>query len=334
MKNIYAFLITVFVAFTGSQEIAQAQSLPHLQSATGIQVYRSFWLNPRTIVASIGTYSVSPGTVNGPFEVRITLPTNYTNSGNTHFPVLYLLHGSGGSSRTWSTEGGAIEYITRDTPIITVMPDGGKAGWYTNWVTQYRVPQNWETFHLNQLIPWIDQNFRTIAHKAGRAIAGNAMGGFGAIHYAQRRPDLFAFAASFSGALDIEASATRNAIIQEMRHHRLSTLGSPFGLLTRLNYHLRDHNPVRRAHRLRGVDVALYAGDGVDDNDWVERNPGWFTFQMHGALNRAGIPHHYDMYGRPGPGTPWNCNGGHNFDCWNMALERALPRMMSVLARP
>ena len=79
------------------------------------------------------------------------------------------------------------------------MPDAGKVGWETNWVDQSGGAQAWRDFHVDQLIPWIDANLRTISSKSGRAIAGLSMGGFGAIRYAQDRPDLFTYAASFSG---------------------------------------------------------------------------------------------------------------------------------------
>ena len=78
----------------------------------------------------------------------------------------------------------------------------------------------------------------------------------------------------------------------------------------------------------------LYAGDGVNDTDVLERTVGRSTFAMHNALDAAGVPHYYWMYGRPGPGTPWDCDGGHNFSCWNMAFEHSLPGMMNVLWHP
>ena len=49
----------------------------------------------------------------------------------------------------------------------------------------------WETFHIDQIVPWVDANLRTIRSRAGRAIAGLSQGGFGALSYAARHPDLF-----------------------------------------------------------------------------------------------------------------------------------------------
>ena len=306
-----------------------------VSSGFGIEVRGSWWLTPRTAIISIYTADVGPGTVNGPHEIRVTIPGNYWTSGGTRFPALYLLHGgAGGSSRQWTSEGGAAEYITRNAPLITVSPDGGKVGWYTDWKNPKNGAQKWEHFHLYQLIPWIDANFRTIARKEGRAIAGLSMGGFGAIHYAQRRPDLFAYAGSFSGALDLEDQGIRAVVIEQAIQYGYPADG-PFGSpIWPFDTVWKDFNPLRNAHKLHGVAVALYAGDGIHDADVLERTVGWSTFQFHNALNNVGVPHFYWMYGRPGPGTPWNCDGGHNFSCWNMAFEHALPGMMNVLWHP
>ena len=63
-----------------------------------------------------------------------------------------------------------------------------------------RAGPRWETFHIDQLIPWIDHNLRTVADRRGRAIAGLSQGGFCSMSYAARHPDLFGVALSFSGA--------------------------------------------------------------------------------------------------------------------------------------
>jgi hypothetical protein len=59
-------------------------------------------------------------------------------------------------------------------------------GWYCNPVNSFVGPRNWETFHIAQLLPWIDANFRTFAEYNGRAVAGFSMGGFGALRYAAK----------------------------------------------------------------------------------------------------------------------------------------------------
>ena len=308
---------------------------PAMVSGNGITVSAWRWITSRTFEVDISTAKVAASSVNGPHRVRVTLPNDYFQSGTTRFPVLYLLHGgAGGNSAQWTTGGGDAEGITNGREIITVMPDGGKVGWYTNWVDQSSGAQAWRDFHVDQLIPWVDANLRTIAAKRGRAIAGLSMGGFGAIRYAQDRPDLFTYAGSFSGAVDLSDSGTRSVIGQQATQNGYSPnaiFGNPFPPFDTTWNAL---NPVSRASRLRGVNVGLWVGSGSNSADAIEQTMAKAALNLHNALNSAGIPHFYWNYGQPGPSAPYGCDGGHNFGCWNFALLDALPRMLAVLQPP
>ena len=314
--------------------VARADA-PAMTSGNGITVGAWRWVTSRTFEVDIATAKVAAGAVNGPHRVRVTLPASYPTSTTARFPVLYLLHGgAGGNAAQWTTGGGAVEAITADDQLITVMPDGGKVGWYTNWVDQSRGAQAWRDFHVDQLIPWVDANLRTIASKSGRAVAGLSMGGFGAVRYAQDRPDLFAYVGSFSGAVDLGDYGTRAVIgEQAMQNGYLFTgpFGNPFPPLDTTWNAL---NPVNRAGALHGVDVALYVGAGIHQFDVLEGTMAKSGERMHNALTAAGVPHFWWNYGRPGPGSPYGCDGGHNFGCWNFALDHSLPRMLSVLQDP
>lgn len=92
-------------------------------------------------------------------------------------------------------------------------------------------------------------------------------------------------------------------------------------------------DPMRRAGRLAGLQVLLYAGGGINDGDVIERTMGQSGDRFSKALDASGIPHVWWMYGRPGPTAPFGCDGGHDFSCWNFALDDALPRMLTVLWR-
>jgi S-formylglutathione hydrolase FrmB len=98
------------------------------------------------------------------------------------------------------------------------MPEGGLAGWYRDWYghTDGFFAPAWETFHVDQLIPWIDGRFNTIEDRSGRAVAGLSMGGFGALQYAGRHPDLFGAVGAFSGGTDLRSSAAREIIPASM----------------------------------------------------------------------------------------------------------------------
>jgi S-formylglutathione hydrolase FrmB len=127
-----------------------------------------------------------------PTRVRVLLPAGYRADPRRRYPVLYLLHGADSDYRSWTRYGDA-EAITARAPLIVVMPDGGRMGWYTDWyVGDQPVQPMWETYHVGELVPWIDATYRTIATRGGRAIAGLSMGGYGALSYAARHPSTFA----------------------------------------------------------------------------------------------------------------------------------------------
>jgi S-formylglutathione hydrolase FrmB len=335
-RSLGMLVLVLALLFAGIRTAPQASAdAPALVSGHGITVQGWRWITSRTFEVDISTATVAPNAVHGPHRVRVTLPNNYFQSGTTRFPVLYLLHGgAGGNSAQWTTGGGAVEAITDNRPIITVMPDGGKVGWFTNWVDQTAGAQAWRDFHVEQLIPWIDANLRTIASKDGRAVAGLSMGGFGAIRYAQDRPDVFAFAASFSGAVDLAEPGTRGVVTQQSAQNGFPPFG-PFGSpFPPFDSTWNALNPVNRAARLRDVEVALYVGSGINDADVLERTLAQSAQRLHDALDAAGVPHFFWNYGRPGPSVPYGCDGGHNFSCWNFALDDAMPRMLAVLDTP
>jgi S-formylglutathione hydrolase FrmB len=312
-----------------------AADAPDLVSRDGITVTATRWISPRTLEADVTTALISANAVNGPHRIRITLPTDYFQNPTARYPVVYLLHGgAGGSSAQWTTGGGDAEGITAGKPVITVMADGGKVGWFTNWVNPGSSTQRWADFYLTQVVPWVDGNLRTVAAREGRAIAGLSMGGYGAVRLAQDRPDLFASVASFSGAVDLGDAGTRTVVTQQAVQNGFPAdgpFGNPFWPGDTV---WNQQDPMRRATRLQGLQVLLYAGAGIHDADVLERTMGQSADRFSRTLRASGVPHLWWMYGRPGPSAPYGCDGGHNFGCWNFAFRDALPRMLSVLRTP
>jgi S-formylglutathione hydrolase FrmB len=326
-------LLLIAVLALAAVPAAAAADAPAMVSGNGITVSGWRWITSRTFEVDISTAKVAASAVNGPHRVRITLPGDYFTSGTTRYPVLYLLHGgAGGNSAQWTSGGGAAESITLNAPLITVMADGGKVGWFTNWIDQSGGAQNWADFYIGQLIPWVDANLRTIAAKNGRAIAGLSMGGFGAIRFAQDRPDLFAYAASFSGAVDLSDSGTRSVIGQQAMQYGYSA-AAPFGNpFPPFDTTWNQLNPVARASRLKGVGVGLWVGSGSNGGaDPIETTMARAALNLHNALVSAGVPHSYWNYGVQ---SAFGCDGGHDFGCWNFALNDALPKIMAALQAP
>jgi S-formylglutathione hydrolase FrmB len=259
--------------------------------------------------------------------VRVLVPTGFDPS-RDHLPVLWLLHGGFGRDSDWTTAGHA-EELTAGLPLIVVMPDGGTGGWYADWRNATpEGPQRWETHHLDELRPFIEDRYQTRTDRAGRAVAGLSMGGFGAIHYAARHPDLFGFAASFSGAVDIlHVGVSVVVSASPLAHQGLP--GDLFGDRVAHETRWRANNPVDLAANLRTVEVELRTGNGMPGGphggglDIQEIGVSEATATLHQRLDALGIAHLYDDYGP----------GAHTWDYWVDALRATLPQIVTATAQ-
>jgi putative tributyrin esterase len=137
--------------------------------------------------------------VNAALPYNVILPADYDTSRATRYPVLYLLHGLTGHYSDWVQRTNVADYASSYSLII-VMPEGND-GWYTDSAT---VPSDkYESYILKELLPDVEQRYRTIEARYGRAIAGLSMGGYGAIKFGLKSPQTFVFAASMSGAFGV-----------------------------------------------------------------------------------------------------------------------------------
>src|SRR6059058_630719 len=144
-----------------------------------LQLVASKPLTPRVTELTLHTDDLAADT-----HVRVMTPDGYDPSGRTRYPVLYLLHGCCDDYRSWTDKGDA-EKITAGLPLIVVMPDAGQDGFYSDWYNAGAGgPPKWESYHIGQLIPFVDAHYPTVAARGGRAVAGLSMGGFGAMSYA------------------------------------------------------------------------------------------------------------------------------------------------------
>jgi len=148
-------------------------------------------------VVKIGKEILRSSLMDRELPFRVILPENYETSKES-YPVLYLLHGLFGSCDNW-LESTAIKNYLADKELIAVLPEGGN-GWYSDSATIEK--DKFESSFINELIPSVEAEYRVFASKEKRAIAGLSMGGFGALKFALKRPDLFIFAGSMSGAFE------------------------------------------------------------------------------------------------------------------------------------
>jgi enterochelin esterase-like enzyme len=219
------FVVAALGAFaSGAGALTFHDAALTFHDADGIRVISTSRIDSRLLELTVRTPALA-----GPAKVRVLLPSGYASSRRRRYPVLYLLHGTSGGAADWTAMGHA-EQVTAHEPLIVVMPDialqddGG--GWCTNWFNGGAggKPQ-WETVHIDQLIPWIDHNLATIATRSGRAIAGLSQGGFCSMSYAARHPDLFGIALSFSGAPDIAFGASGRGAMRSRSDPALGRVG-------------------------------------------------------------------------------------------------------------
>lgn len=138
-------------------------------------------------------------------SIGVYLPPGYDTS-TERYPVVYNLHGGGGSperqwDRTRKTLTDAMEN-RRVRPMIYVYVNGLGNTNFVNNAAGKRIEQS----IVEELIPFIDQKYRTIADRAGRAVDGFSMGGYGALMLAFRNPALFSSVTSYGAALVIGAT--------------------------------------------------------------------------------------------------------------------------------
>jgi S-formylglutathione hydrolase FrmB len=227
--------------------------------------------------------------------VNVLLPSDYHTSGR-RYPVLYLLHGGLGDFIEFDRL--RIREWTANKPIIIVMPDGGKAGWYSNPVHSNVGARNWESFHLDQLVPWIDANFRTHAEFAGRAVSGFSMGGFGALKYTAKYYGHFASVSSHSGPASLRRDA---GLVVHWANVSSAAVelggGSVYGVPLWDEKRVSADNPMENVERYRGKRIFLVAGtsptpDPFDYANETQVLAGQREFKA--ALDRAGI--HYTAH--------------------------------------
>ena len=134
-------------------------------------------------------------------KYNVLLPRDYESS-SQRYPVLYLLHGLTQNYTAWGLSNGAPFYAGLYEDLIVVMPDGGNS-WYVNWAkSEDGQRNNWADHIVQDVVSHVDWNFRTVARREGRAIAGLSMGGYGAITLGLRNPEMFISIGTTSGALE------------------------------------------------------------------------------------------------------------------------------------
>jgi S-formylglutathione hydrolase FrmB len=235
----------------------------------------------------------------------VVLPRGYglLTSRRTRYPVLYLLHGWGGNYSSWATYTYLTQY-TAEYELIVVTPEGDN-GWYTDSAT---VPSDkYETYILKELISDVDSRYRTIADRRSRGVAGNSMGGYGALKFGLKHPEIFSFVGSMSGALNASKRTDEASLMQ--------TFGEP-------NSPVRESNDLERLARefppeRQSLLPYFYLDCGSDD-PWLKTNRDFVNI----LLERKMV-HEYRQL-----------PGGHVWTYWDRQVREVLRVAADRMATP
>ncbi len=245
-----------------------------------------------------------------PVGYTVYLPPGYDASQRA-YPVVYLLHGYTDDDSAWLQYGEADRIadagIAAGTlpPMILVLPDGGRS-WF---VDDHAGRVRWESMFVEEFLPYIERTYRVRPGKAFRGLAGQSMGGYGALALALHHPDLFAAVAAFGSALrpDDEVRALSQQYYDEV-------YGPVFGAgrvgADRLTDHWRQSSALDLARTLpvEPLRTVRYYLDCGDDDHFSAGNAA-----LHLLMRQQNIAHEYRVR-----------DGGHTWSYWRTALPDGL----------
>lgn len=237
-------------------------------------------------------------------QKQTTMQVLLPRVGRPPFPVLYLLHGLSDDSTVW-LRNTRLEWYVRELPLMVVLPDG-----YRGFYTDNEEGPAYAKHFGREVVDFVDRNFQTQAERAGRAIGGLSMGGYGAMRIGLGFPDRFCSVNSHSGAVgrsdaDFSDGAVRAGKHQDKTKELVEELRRIFG-----------ESPVGTNHDLlvlakkahaAGQLPHLYLDCGREDF-LLEDNR-----ECHRSLKEAGIPHEYHEHA-----------GAHDWDYWDRHVQDAL----------
>ena len=217
---------------------------------------------------------------------RVYLPPDYQANTARRYPVIYFLHGASVDSKRPIAAG----YVARVDaairsgvmpPVIVVIPEAPNQN---RWMDSKDGKDPIETMIVKDLIPYVDRTYRTIATRAGRAIEGHSMGGFGALHNGFSHPELFIAVTGNSPCCatidDASASSPSSAVYSVDRNYFVAM--APTTLAVKNAALVRQ----QRIRIICGTADSLFAGA---------------TF-VHEELTKANIAHEFI----PVPESPHN----------------------------
>jgi len=227
----------------------------------------------------------------------VYLPAGYDAGAAEHparrYPVLYFLHGLGDNEQTLFNSGGwtLVDELRNQHKLgdfLIVAPEGRR----TFYINSDDGSVRYNDFFLQEFIPHIEGKYRIHSGRAGRAISGISMGGYGALRFAFAHPELFSAVSAQSAALITESPQALDSASQTGTP-LAGVLGAVFGKPINVA-HWNANSPFvlakRNAPALR--KTAIYFNCGQDDNYGFEKGAA----ALHEELQKESVKHEYHAY--------------------------------------
>ncbi len=249
------------------------------------------WVTPAVEAPRVSFHTFESQAAGTDVSFHVYTPAAYVDDEDRRLPVVYWLHGAGGGangivplSRLFDA---AIE-STRTPPFLVVFVNGMQLGMYVDWMGA-DVPL--ETVIIEELIPHVDANWRTVASREGRLVDGFSMGGYGAARFGFLYPELFATVSMIAaGPLQETLTGTPRASRREaadLLREVYAGEQSSFQSVSPRRHAAENAQIIASATRLR---VVIGRQDEIYENNRA----------FHAYLTSLGIPH--DWIVLPGVG--------------------------------
>lgn len=253
------------------------------------------------LAAKVDTVTTHSAGMNKDIRAVVISPDSYNRSGR--FPVLYLLHGYSDNYSSWVRKCTDLQALADQFQVIVVCPDGGFSSWYYDSPIDKNF--RYETYVANELVSWVDSNYRTIADRRGRAITGLSMGGHGALYLALKHQDTFIAAGSMSGGVDIRPFPDNWDIARRLGPYAVNPENWERNTVINM---LNLVSPKNRPELI--IDCGT--------EDFFYR----CNAALHEKLSYLNIPH--DFISRP---------GRHDWNYWNVAIKYQMLFLCSKMDR-
>jgi S-formylglutathione hydrolase FrmB len=225
----------------------------------------------------------------------VFLPASYSDPGaNTRkYPVLYLLHGLGGSHQSMAVDGEWTELqdLRRENKVgdfIVVSPEA----WDTFYINSRDGKTPYSDFFLREFMPYVERTYRIQGTRLTRGITGFSMGGYGALRFAFLHPELFGSVSAHSAAIvrdppnSVKGMPSPGNFVSEV-------LGKTFGNPIDRQFWIQN-SPFVIARKNAGElkRTKIYFDCGTEDSYGL--NMG--ATELHETLDALKIPHEFHLY--------------------------------------